>query len=165
MRGQILGLEEGRIVLLGADDVRRVSPLSEWRAPAAPQVGQWVDFLAEGDEARHVYPIPHAAPPAGAIGRTSSSTILGAAGVACLVGGIVIPIVLPTLAALVLGIIGAGRAQEEHDQTGLLLSRIAWIGALILIGLGFLIMFSIFGFLGLLFGTWVHSPAWPPIST
>ena len=57
--------------------------------------------------------------------------------------GFIIPFI-PTVAAFVLGIIGAGQAQAERDDSALVLARIAWIGALVLLA------FSIIAVLGVL---------------
>lgn len=163
MRGQILGVENGEGLLLGPQGERRRFPLSEWRSSGAPAPGAWVDYLAEGEgDAHAVYAIA-AAPPATRGG--SSSFTLGASGVACLVLGLIIP-VLPTLAALVLGLIGAARAHEEHDQTGLALSRVAWIGALIMLGVGALAIMAIFVLFGGMIGSWMWGAPWhAPIPT
>ncbi|MEJ0060889.1 MAG: hypothetical protein WDM79_15465 [Terricaulis sp.] len=71
---------------------------------------------------------------------TSPSTafLLGAFSVGCLVFGFIIPL-FPTIAAFVLGVIGAARSKLDGDETGLLLSRIGWIGALVCVGLGVLV--------------------------
>lgn len=61
--------------------------------------------------------------------------MLGAIGILCLVLGFVVP-VLPTLAALILGLVGADSAKRHGTGTGLVLSRIAWIGAAVLLAIG-----------------------------
>jgi len=161
VRGQILGVEEGQGVLLGPSDERRHFPLSEWRSPGSPQAGQWVDFVAEGESARSVYLIPtgQAAPVGAPVAGTSSSFMLGAIGSACLALGFLVPI-LPTIAAFVLGVIGAGRAQIEGDPTGLVLSRISWIGALVLLGLGVLVLIVAIAFFGGMMGLWMNWDGW-----
>lgn len=158
MRGQILGVEDGRGVLLGPNDERRTFPLAEWRSGGQPAAGLWVDFIADGDGARSVYAIPGH----GRLSSASSSFVLGAIGVGCLALGLVIP-VLPTLAAFIFGVIGAGRAQEEGDATGLTLSRIAWIGALALIGLGIVALALLLAFFGTVLG--FFAAGFPPIPT
>jgi multisubunit Na+/H+ antiporter MnhF subunit len=72
---------------------------------------------------------------------------LGAIGVGCLLLGFVIPL-LPTIAAFVLGCIGASQAQAERDDTALLLSRISWIGAVVLLAVGILAMLAVLAFIG-----------------
>lgn len=163
MRGQILGVENGQGLLLGPQDERRAFPLSEWRSLGQPVAGQWVDFIAEGEGARSVYLIPAHAPSPSYSGRqTTSSFVLGAIGVGCLALGLLVP-VLPTLAAFIFGVIGAGRALEEQDATGLTLSRIAWIGALVLMGLGILALIILLIFFSSLFG--FFASGFPPIPT
>lgn len=144
MRGTILGVHNGRGVLLGPSDQRLDFPLSEWRSAGMPAAGQVVDFVEENGEARGVFAVPGAS---GAGGGHSTSVVLGAIGCGCLVLGFIIPLI-PTVAAFVLGVIGAGQARETRDDTGLLLSRIAWIGALVLLVIGALALLAVFAFLG-----------------
>ncbi len=47
-----------------------------------------------------------------------------------------------------LGIVGAGQAQREGDETALLLARIAWIGGLVLLALGVLAIMAVFALIG-----------------
>jgi hypothetical protein len=166
MRGQILGLEGDRIILLGDDGARRACPIGEWRTAVPPQIGQWVDFVAEGEGAREAYLIPHLSgvPPHPGVQRTSSSMVLGMIGVGCLALSFIIPFA-PTIAAFILGVIGASRAQEERDNTALLLSRISWIGALVLTFFGALLVMGVLALLGGLFGIGWHMATWPPIPT
>jgi len=146
MRGTILGSHDGRGVLLAADERRLEFPLSEWRSPATPVAGQVVDFVEEGGQARAVFLVPGAA----AAGRShTGSFVLGAIALGCLALGFIIPL-LPTIAAFVLGVIGASQAQAEHDETALLMSRIAWIGALVLLLIGFLAILAVIAFVGTL---------------
>lgn len=143
MRGVVLGAHDGRGVLLGADDRRLEFPLSEWRSPGAPAAGQVVDFLEDGGEARAVFVVPGAA-----AGRPrSGSFVLGVIALGCLALGFVIPL-LPTIAAFVLGVVGAAQAQSDGDETALLLSRIAWIGALVLLLIGLLAILAVIAFVG-----------------
>lgn len=138
MRGTILGVHDGRGVLTGADERRIEFPMSEWRSAGAPVAGQVVDFVEENGEARAVFAVPGAV-----IGRPASGAmVLGAIAVGCLGLGFIIPII-PTVAAFVLGVIGAGQAQAERDETALLLSRIAWIGALVLLGILVLVVLAV----------------------
>ncbi|MGD9968135.1 MAG: hypothetical protein AB7T59_16570 [Hyphomonadaceae bacterium] len=150
MRGVILGVHDGRGVLLGDGERRLDFPLSEWRSAGAPVAGQIVDFIEEGSQARAVFAVPGAAPAA-----QSNSRILGIVGVVCLVVGFVIPLI-PTIAAFVLGVIGAGQAQQERDDTALVLSRIAWIGALTLLAIGLLAILAVIA----LVGTMSFAAAW-----
>lgn len=143
MRGTILGVHGGRGVLSGADERRIEFPLSEWRSAGTPLAGQVVDFVEENGEARAVFAVPGAV-----VGRPASgSMVLGAIAVGCLALGFIIPLI-PTIAAFVLGVIGAGQAQAERDETALLLSRIAWIGALVLLSIGVLALLAAFALVG-----------------
>lgn len=143
MRGTILGVHDGRGVLIGANDQRLEFPLTEWRSPAAPVAGQIVDFVEEGGQARAVFAVPGAS-----FARPhSGSMVMSAIAVGCLLLGFIIPLI-PTIAAYVLGVIGAGQARAENDDTALLLARIAWIGALVLLVVGFLAIVAVFAFIG-----------------
>ena len=152
MRGTLLGVHDGRGVLLGPNDQRLEFSLSEWRSAGPPLAGQIVDFVEDGGQAKSVFAVPGMSTASGA---QSSSRVLGWIGVACLVVGFIIPF-LPTVAAFVLGVVGAGQAQRDHDDTALLLNRIAWIGALVLLILGVLILLAIVAF----FGTMGFAAAW-----
>lgn len=143
MRGTILGIHDGRGVLLSVDDRRVEFPLSEWRSPGSPQAGQAVDFAEEGGQARAVFAVPGAAVAA----QRSGSFVLSAVALGCLALGFIIPL-LPTIAAFVLGVIGAGQAQAERDETALVMARIAWIGALVLLIVGFLAVLAVIAFVG-----------------
>lgn len=148
MRGTILGIHDGRGVLLGPNEQRLDFPLSEWRSPGSPSPGQIVDFVEENGQARGVFAVPGAF--AGSRGLTTTSstaTVLGSIGCVCLVLSFIIPL-LPTVAAFVLGVVGAGQARETGDETGLLLSRISWIGALVLLVIGFLIVGAVLALIG-----------------
>jgi hypothetical protein len=145
MRGTILGVHDGRGVLIGPSDQRIEFPLSEWRSAAPPVAGQIVDFVEEGGQARAVFAVPGLS----AARPHSGSMVLAGIAVGCLALGFVIPLI-PTIAAFVLGVIGAGQAQTEHDETALVLSRIAWIGALVFLVIGILIMLTILAFVGTL---------------
>jgi hypothetical protein len=146
MRGTILGSHDGRGVLIAADERRLDFPMSEWRSPGTPAAGQVVDFVEEGGQARAVFLVPGAA----AAGSShSGSFVLGAVALGCLALGFIIPLV-PTIAAFVLGVIGASQAQGERDETALLMSRIAWIGALVLLVIGLLAILAVIAFVGTL---------------
>ncbi|MGD9980671.1 MAG: hypothetical protein AB7H66_16005 [Hyphomonadaceae bacterium] len=153
MRGVILGVHDGRGVLLGDGERRLEFPLSEWRSAGTPIAGQVVDFIDDGGQARAVFAVPGAASVFAA--PQSNSRILGIIGVVCLVVGFVIPLI-PTIAAFVLGVIGAGQALQDRDDTALLLSRIAWIGALILLSIGVLAILAVIA----LVGTMGFAAAW-----
>jgi hypothetical protein len=149
MRGTILGIHDGRGVLLGDAEQRLEFPLTEWRSGGSPYPGQIVDYIEEGGKARAVFAVPGASPSASFGAPQSSSRVLGIIGVICLVVSFVIPLI-PTIAAFVLGVIGAGQAQQERDDTSLLLARISWIGAVVMLGLGLLIVLSVIALVGTL---------------
>ncbi|HVZ99357.1 MAG TPA: hypothetical protein VG841_03475 [Caulobacterales bacterium] len=156
MRGMILGVHEGRGVLIGAGEKRLDFPLSEWRSPGTPAPGQAVDYVEGESGARDVFAVPGAnAPPIG--GGPSGAMTLGAIAVGCFALGFIIPLV-PTIAAFVLGVVGAARARDERDETALVLSRVAWIGALVMVGLGVLTLLGVLAIFGGLagFGVWHH---------
>jgi len=148
MRGTILGVHSGRGVLIGPGEQRLEFPLTEWRSPGTPAAGQIVDFVEANGEASGVFAVPGARSVSGSGSSASSATVMGAIGCVCLVLGFIIPFI-PTIAAFVLGVIGAGQAKEAgNDDTGLLLSRISWIGALVLLVIGFLAMLAVFALIG-----------------
>jgi len=146
MRGTILGVYDGRGVVLSGDDRRLEFPLSEWRSAGAPAVGQVVDFVETEGAASAVFATPGPAPIAAA---QSGSFVLACVAVGCLVLGLIIPL-LPTLAAFVLGVVAAAQARTENDANALVLARIAWIGALVMLALGILAMLAVFMFVGTL---------------
>jgi hypothetical protein len=74
---------------------------------------------------------PPRRPPASSEG---SSVALGIIGILCLLLGFIVP-VLPTIVALIVGLVGADSAKRHNNDNGMILSRIAWIGAVILLGL------------------------------
>jgi hypothetical protein len=155
MRGTILGVHDGRGILLGVNDQRLEFPLSEWRSAGTPAAGQSVDYLDDGGQARAVFAVPGAV----SAGPASSSMILAGIAVGCLALGFIIPIV-PTIIAFVLGVIAAAQARADREDTALLLARIAWIGALVMLGLGLLLVLGVialFGTLGLA-GIWHLGP-------
>lgn len=145
MRGTILGVHDGRGVLLGPSEQRLEFPLNEWRSAAPPVPGQIVDFVEEGGQARGVFAVPGAS----VAGTQSTALVLGWVGIGCLVLGFIIPLI-PTIIAFVLGVIGAGQARADGDDTALLLSRISWIGALVLLIVGFLAILAVIAFVGTL---------------
>jgi hypothetical protein len=145
MRGTILGTHDSRGVLVGPGETRLEFPLTEWRSPGTPVAGQVVDYVEAEGEARGVFAVPGAAMAAGT--SASTSFLLGAFSVGCLAFGFVIPL-FPTIAAFVLGVIGAARAKLDGDETGLLLSRIGWIGALVYLGIGVIVLLGLAIFAG-----------------
>ncbi|MEZ5970533.1 MAG: hypothetical protein R3C31_01825 [Hyphomonadaceae bacterium] len=146
MRGTILGVHDGRGVLLGEADRRIEFPLTEWRSSGAPFAGQIVDYVEENGQARAVFAVPGLGP-SGFGGPQSGSRVLGIIGVICLVVSFIIPLI-PTIAAFVLGVVAAGQAQQERDDTSLLLARISWIGAVVMLGIGLLAVLAIIAFVG-----------------
>ena len=64
---------------------------------------------------------------------------LGVIGILCLILGFVVPL-LPTVAAFIVGLIGADSAKRHNNDTGLILSRISWIGALVFLVIGFILL-------------------------
>lgn len=166
MQGRILevDLRQGRGLLLGADGNRYGFPLQEWKSPDPPIGGLPVDFVAEAGEAKAVFPLqPHFAQPSygyvpqsagfsfGANAPGDNSATMGGIGVVCLALGFVVPL-LPTIAALVLGLIGAGTAKRYNNGTGLVLSRVSWIGALVMLAFGIALIIFGLSIFGLLFG-------------
>ena len=143
MRGTILGVHDGRGVLLASDDRRLEFPLTEWRSSGTPGAGQVVDFMEDAGQVRSVFVVPGASAPK----AHSQAMTLGIIGVVCLVVGFVIPFI-PTIAAFVLGVIGAAQARAEHDDQALVLSRISWIGAAVLLVIGIVMMLAIFTLIG-----------------
>lgn len=147
MRGTILGIHDGRGVLLGDAERRLEFPLTEWRSSGSPYPGQVVDYVEEGGQARAVFAVPGASPSAAFAGVQSNARVLGIIGVICLVLGLLIPLI-PTIAAFVLGVVAAGQAQQDRDDTALLLARISWIGAVVMLGLGLLVVLSVIALIG-----------------
>jgi hypothetical protein len=156
MRGTILGVHDGRGVLLGPGEQRLEFPLSEWRSAAPPLAGQIVDFVEEGGQVRAVFAVPGAI---GGVSSQSTSLVLGWVGIGCLVLGFIIPLI-PTIAAFVLGVVGANQAKQDGDDTALLLTRISWIGALVLLVIGFLAILAVIAFVGTLGLTSIWHGAW-----
>ncbi len=138
MRGTVLGVSDGRGVLISTDERRLDFPLSEWRSPGVPSAGQSVDFAEEGGQVRAVFLVPGAGGQ-GVSASSSSAFVLSIIALGCLVLGLVVPFV-PTVAALVLGLIGANQARGEGNDNALLMARIAWIGATVLLIVGFLML-------------------------
>ena len=153
MRGTILGVHDGRGVLLGPGDKRLEFPLTEWRSPGQPISGQVVDYVEVEGEARGVFVVPGSAVAGTA---QSPSLVMSAVACGCLALGFIIPLV-PTVIAFVLGVIGAHRALQDKDETALLLSRLAWIGALVMLGVAAVAVLGLALFFGGLAGfAWWH---------
>jgi hypothetical protein len=150
MQGQVLEVDaqQGGLIL-GNDGNRYEFAAAEWRGSRAPVAGMGVDFLGSDGRARQVYPVARAAL---ALPQASNSVLLGWIGIGCLLLGFVIPI-LPTIAAFILGMVGADSAKRGGDRAGLLLSRIAWVGALVVLVIGLVLLSIGFTILGLLLHT------------
>ena len=139
MRGQILeaNAAAGSGLILGNDGNRYTFARGDWKSPLAPAAGLDVDFVPTDMDAHDIYVLPGAvsmAPPGQRqpISEEGASVVLGVIGIDCLALGFIVPL-LPTIAALVIGLIGADSAKRHNNSTGLLLSRVAWVGALILL--------------------------------
>jgi hypothetical protein len=154
MRGQVLQVDAaaGGGIILGSDGNRYSFNRSDWKGPSTPAAGSEVDFISGDGVAQDIFPLPGASSSASAFSASTSivaaptrtqsegsSVLLGVIGILCLVLGFVIP-VLPTIAALILGLIGADSAKRHNNESGLILSRISWIGALILLIAGTLLI-------------------------
>ena len=150
MEGQILQVEPGQRsgLILGADGNRYGFSSPDWKPSDAPATGLRVDFVATDGRATEIFALPGQAnaPPAPAamsqpagMVNEGSSVMLGLIGIGCLLLGFVIP-VLPTVVAFILGLVGADSAKRHNNNTGLILSRVAWIGALILMAIGVLLL-------------------------
>lgn len=149
MQGQVLQADAATQsgIILGDDGNRYQFAFAEWRAAGQPAAGLIVDFLAAEGTAREIFPLAtvNQRPTPSVVVQPSegNSVLLGGLGLGSLALGFVIP-VIPTIAAFVLGLIGADDAKRHKNATGLLLSRIAWIGALALMLVGILLL--AFGF-------------------
>jgi hypothetical protein len=160
MRGQILEVRtSGGGTILGADGNRYSFGRPDWRGPGEPPTGGEVDFIAGSGTAAEIFPLPGrpqasassfsaassvAAAPAAAVQSRNegSSVVLGVIGIVCLVLGFVVPVV-PTIAAFVLGLAGADSAKRHNNDSGLVLSRIAWIGAVVLTAISVLVIVAL----------------------
>jgi hypothetical protein len=140
-------MESGGGIVSGADGNRYTFGRSDWRGPTPPTAGTEVDFIAATNTASEVFPLPSratastttVAPGAAVVinpaSNEGSSQLLGVLGILLLLLGFIIPFV-PTVAALIVGLIGASSAKRYKNESGLVLSRIAWIGAVILLVVG-----------------------------
>jgi hypothetical protein len=150
MRGQVLNAGNGSNdgLILGDDGRRYGFARAEWKAVGLPVPGVAVDYLAVEGAARDIYPLSAigiATAPVAAI-YPNNSSVLGGFGIGCLCLGFFFPVLVP-LVGLVLGFVGAGTAKRYGDTGGLALSRIAWIGNLVLLFLqviGVLLLLTIF---------------------
>lgn len=135
MRGQLLDSSRAGGLILGEDGKRYSFAAKDWKGAEPAVAGISVDFVEEVGVAREVYPL-RAAPQVAAVRGSGegNSVLLGWLGIACLVLCFVFP-VLPLIGALGLGLVGAADAKRHNNATGLALSRVAWIGALVLVGL------------------------------
>ena len=136
MQGHILDLNgtDGRGVVVSFDGSRYTFGLPDWRGQGLPQPGVQVDFVATEGAARDLFPLPGAPGSAhvyAAAPRQHNSVVLGWAGVACLLLGFIVPI-LPWIVSFVTGLMAADAAKRTGNGTGLVLGRLAWIGAVVL---------------------------------
>jgi hypothetical protein len=137
MRGTILGVEGQQGVVTDQNQRRLMFDLAEWRSPGLPAAGQSVDFEEQDGRARSVYVVPPMASPVPV--RESDSVWMGGVALGCLAAGFLIPL-LPNIIGLILGIMGARRGIEDNHQTGIVLSRIGWIGNLVFLALYLLVI-------------------------
>lgn len=131
MRGQILSVDGASRtgLVLGNDGNRYSFAGADWRGQKAPLAGNEVDFVADGGTAREIYGVSGRRDHYGS--EIDNSVTLGWLGIICLALSFIIP-VLPTIGAFILGLVGAADAKRSGNGTGLALSRIAWIGALLM---------------------------------
>ncbi len=165
MRGQILTTDAtGGGVISGADGNRYTFSMTDWKGGGAAPGGTGVDFIAREGVAAEIFPLPGggagfggaAAAPAAATATVAqrdegSSVLLGVIGIICLVISFVIPL-LPLIVAFIVGLIGADSAKRHDNSSGLVVSRISWIGALVLFVAGVLLVLALLFF------------AWPLVS-
>jgi hypothetical protein len=182
MQGRVLeldGMGAGGTIL-GSDGSRYAFVIGEWRAADKPTAGGPVDFiLGDNSTAREIFPLPPSAayvpPPPGAApwaaqggqpqpaasvayvppqqvqAAGGSSVLLGILGIICLLLSFVVPFVA-TIAAFILGLIGADSGKRYKNTLGLVLSRISWIGALVLFILGILFIGFFVSIMAVMFG-------------
>lgn len=143
MRGQVLETGAAGGQILGEDGQRYKFMGTDWKSAVAAASGGEVDFVAVGERATQVYPVratggwEAAARP---VNGGDNSIFLGWLGIGCLVASFLVP-VLPVLGGFIFGLMGAAKAKAHGNSTGLILSRVAWIGALVMtaMGLAFLV--------------------------
>lgn len=160
MRGQVAETRAAGGHILGEDGQRYEFMGTDWRSVGGFEDGMEVEFVPVGERATQVFAArpanDHWAPgtrqAGGDRGRASrppgdrwegavrptggdSSVLLGWLGIACLALAFVVP-VLPLAGAFIFGLAGASAAKARGNDSGLLLSRIAWIGALAMTVIG-----------------------------
>jgi TM2 domain-containing membrane protein YozV len=113
MRGQVLGFDyRTGLGEISGDDGRRYKFIgTEWRPQSQPRAGEKVDFEAEVDEARAIYPLVAAGPFASSTGEPNRL----AAG----------------LLALFLGTIGIHKFYLGYNKAGLTMLLVAVLGAVL----------------------------------
>jgi hypothetical protein len=152
MRGQVLEVTAAGGMILGEDGQRYKFMGTDWKSAVAGVDGTEVDFVAVGERATQVYSVRAVGANWQAASRPTSgagnSVLLGWLGIGCLVLSFVMP-VLPVAGALLFGLVGASSAKANGNETGLLLSRIAWIGAVVLMAIGVVAL------------VWFTAYAWP----
>jgi hypothetical protein len=167
MRGQILETDAaGGGTILGSDGNRYSFARSDWKGPTAPAAGNGCDFIAGSGTAQEIFPLPGRASAssyasaqataAPAVRRDEgSSQLLGILGILCLVLAFIVP-VLPAIGGLILGLIGADSAKRHRNDAGLTLSRIAWIGSLIVLALAVIVILALIVFAWPLFDVFLQ---------
>ncbi len=135
MKGEVrqLGGLEGGGLIMGEDGNRYSFLLHEWKAAHVPVVGTAVDFVAADGVASEVYPLPNAPLPVELPAfeiPPSNASLFAGIGMGLLVLSFIIP-VLPSIAALIFGLLGASSAKRHKNRNALIFSRIAWIGSLV----------------------------------
>ena len=151
MRGQVLETSAAGGHILGEDGQRYKFMGTDWKSAGGGEAGTPVDFVAVGERATQVFAVRSSGGGWEAAARPTggdSSVLLGWLGIACLVLSFAIP-VLPLAGAFLFGLIGASSAKARGNATGLLLSRIAWIGAAVLTVIGLVLII------------WFAAYAWP----
>ncbi len=151
MRGQVVETRPAGGQILGEDGQRYKFMGTDWKSVAGAEAGTEVEFVPVGERATQVFAVRPAGGGWEAAARPASgdsSVLFGWIGIACLVLGFAIP-VLPVAAAFIFGLMGASVAKARGNATGLLLSRIAWIGAVAMTAIGAVLV------------AWFASVAWP----
>ena len=120
-------------------------------SPAAP-VQAGTPWVAQGAAPRQTVQAVRAAQPlqAATMGG-GNSVVLGLLGIVCLFVGFAIPFI-PTIAAFILGLVGADSGKRHNNMAGIVLSRISWIGALVLFIIAILFIGFFVSIMALLLG-------------
>lgn len=164
MRGQVVETRAAGGQILGEDGQRYKFMNTDWKGAGGAADGMEVEFVPVGERATQVWAVratsDHWAPGTRAPGGNrevaarpsgdhwasaekpagdDSSVLMGWLGIACLVLAFVVP-VLPLAGALIFGLTGASAAKARGNDTGLLLSRIAWIGAVVMTVIGMVLV-------------------------